>query len=126
VKKTIYPRKCNKDNFDVQPPIVAFPIRFLRDLSKAIVQLKPQRAIIFGSAIREGLNARDIDLLILADFFSHVLWQDRHKLFDLPRGPIYDLRLFTPLEFETFYPPTSPLRRRIEKEYIDLEEYYYV
>lgn len=103
---------------------VAFPLQFLRDLGDAIRWLRPQRAVIFGSAVRSGLGARDIDLLVLAESFGRFLWQDRPKLLDLPPGPIYDVRLFTPVEFETFYPPTSPLRQSIEDQNIDLEKYY--
>lgn len=101
-----------------------FPPSFLRALGKAIYKVRPIRAIIFGSSVKYGLCARDIDLLILSDYFDGILWQDRSKHLCLPEGPVYDLRLFTPLEFEVFYPPTNPFRQNIENEYIDLEVYY--
>ena len=43
--------------------------------------------------VRIGLNARDIDLLVLAESIGRFLWQDRLKLIDLPPGPIYNVRL---------------------------------
>jgi len=100
-----------------------FSNQFLKKLGEAIRFLQPQRAVIFGSAVRKGLEVRDIDILILAESLDQFLWQDRIKLLDLPQGPINDVRLFTPAEFETFYPPLSPLRHSIENQNIDLEEY---
>lgn len=117
-------KKRNDISLNARSICVALPLQFLRDLGDVIRWLRPQRAVIFGSAVRIGLNARDIDLLVLAESFGRFLWQDRFKLIDLPPGPIYDIRLFTSVEFETFYPPTSPLRHSIEDQNIDLEEYY--
>lgn len=103
---------------------MAFPHRFLRDIGHAIRWFQPQRAIIFGSAVKTGLAARDIDILVLADYFRCFLWQDRPKLLYLPPGPVYDVRLFTPTEFETLYPPSNPIRQSIENQNLNLEEYY--
>ena len=113
-------RKLDSDTIDNVP----FPRQFLEALGNSIRKLRPQRAIIYGSAVKQGLNARDIDLLIISEYFRKILWQDRINLLDLPPGPVYDVRLFTPAEFEILYPPTSPIRQRIESQYIDLEVYY--
>jgi|LGVF01.1.fsa_nt_gb hypothetical protein len=43
--------------------------------------------------VRIGLNARDLDSLVLAESIGRFLWQDRLKLIDLPPGPIYNVRL---------------------------------
>lgn len=123
-KDLMQENKRNEISLNARSFDVALPLQFLRDLGNAIQWLRPQRAVIFGSAVRIGLNARDIDLLVLAESIGRFLWQDRLKLIDLPPGPIYDVRLFTPVEFETFYPPTSPIRQSIEDQNIDLEEYY--
>jgi len=113
-------RKLDSDTIDNVP----FPRQFLEALGNSIRKLRPQRAIIYGSAVKQGLNARDIDLLIISEYFRKILWQDRINLLDLPPSPVYDVRLFTPAEFEILYPPTSPIRQRIESQYIDLEVYY--
>lgn len=86
--------------------------------------IKPKKALIFGSAVEKGLIARDLDLLILADIFSRYLWEDRTEFLKFPKGPKYDVRLFTPEEFEVFYPPRSPIRESIEAKNIDLKEFY--
>jgi hypothetical protein len=124
MEEKMYKNKRNDTSPNARSIGVPFSRQFLRDLGDAIRKLRPQRAVIFGSAVRIGLSARDLDLLVLAESFSRFLWQDRPTLLDLPPGPIYDVRLFTPAEFETFYPPTSPLRQSIEYQNIDLEEYY--
>ena len=103
---------------------MGLPNKFLKDVGDAIRWLRPIRAIIFGSTVRIGLKARDIDLLIIAESFNRFLWQDRPKLLVLPPGQIYDLRLYTPEEFEMFYPLSSPLRKTIENQNINLENYY--
>ena len=100
------------------------PLQFLTELGNAIKWLRPKRAIIFGSTVRNGLSFRDIDLLVLSELFGSYLWQDRFEMINLPKDYIYDLRLFTPAEFETFYPVTSPIRKSLESQYIDLKEYY--
>jgi len=53
-------RKLDSDTIDNVP----FPRQFLEALGNSIRKLRPQRAIIYGSAVKQGLNARDIDLLI--------------------------------------------------------------
>lgn len=100
--------------------MTVFPQGFLERISSALQRVRPSRAVLFGSATRLGLTARDIDVLVVAEAFEHVLWQNRPSLVDLPGGPVYDLRLFTPLEFETILPRGHPLRERIETDKIDL------
>lgn len=102
----------------------ALPPTFLQNVGDAIRWLQPIRAVIFGSTVRTGLKARDIDLLVIAESLNRFLWQDRPKLLVLPLGPIYDLRLYTPEEFDMFYPLSSPLRQTIENQNINLECYY--
>ncbi len=116
--------KKNESVLKVPSIDIAFPCQFLRDIGHAIRWLQPKRAIIFGSAVKTGLAARDIDILILADSFRRFLWQDRPLLLCLPPGPVYDVRLFTPTEFETLYPPTNPIRQSIENQNLNLEKYY--
>lgn len=96
----------------------------MQNLGKVIRWINPKRALIFGSAVEKGLVARDLDLLILADLFNRYLWEDRPELLKFPKGPIYDVRLFTPEEFEVFYPLGSPIRQSIDTKNIDLKEYY--
>jgi len=97
---------------------------FLLELGKSIKFLKPTRALIFGSYLDKGILARDIDLLILSDYFNNYLWQDRFELLDLPGNHFYDLFLYTPDEFKKFLPLTNLLRQNMEKHHLDLEVYY--
>ena len=101
-----------------------FQHAFLMKLGKSLKIIKPDRALIFGSAVQKGLNAHDIDLLILSDVFENYFWQERFKIISLPSGPLYDLRLFTPKEFEIIYPSNHFFRLSIENNNFDLEEYY--
>ena len=96
---------------------------FLYNLGNAIKWLRPKRAIVFGSVATNGLDARDFDLLIVSDYFSKILWQERPRLLSLPVGPTYDLRLFAPSEFDTLYPRGNSIRESIELNNIDLREY---
>lgn len=100
------------------------PDEFLVKLGDCLRKIKPKRALIFGSSVKKGLNAKDLDLIVLSDYFDDYYWQDRFKILDLPDGPIYDLRLFTPKEFEMIYPRGHVFRKSIEKNNIDLEKYY--
>jgi len=102
----------------------AIPEDFLRSLGAALRQVEPLQSIIFGSAVVKGLAARDIDLLVVSERFSAVLWQDRPRLLHLPDGPAYDLRLLTDEEFRVFYPLGSPFRTSMETKHIDLARYY--
>lgn len=121
----MYKRRRSGTNSNLQSSLhMVFPPKFLRNLANAIEWLQPQRVLIFGSAVRNGLGARDIDLLVVAEFFDRFLWQDRTRLLHLPPGPVYDLRLFTATEFEKFYPSSSPIRQNIENHNIDLREWY--
>lgn len=86
--------------------------------------MKPQRAVIFGSFLKKGLAARDIDLLIVSDYFVNYFWQDRFGLLDLPLNYVYDTWLYSPLEFENLLPLNNDLRQKIEKFSLDLEVYY--
>ena len=86
--------------------------------------LNPKRAIIFGSSVRLGLKARDIDILIISDYFKNILWQDRTKLFNISSNLSFDLRLYTQQEFDAFFPLTTPIRDSIEKENINLVDIY--
>ena len=97
---------------------------FLYELSKAILFLKPDRALIFGSFAEDGFFHNDLDLLIVSEVFNDYFWQDRIKLLNLPTGYIYDTRLYTPKEFKNLLPITNPLRQSIERCHIDLEDYY--
>jgi predicted nucleotidyltransferase len=97
---------------------------FLYLLGKSIKFLKPQRALIFGSFVHKGLNAKDIDLLVISDFFNQHFWQERVKFIDLPPGPIYDIRLFTSIEFESLYPIKTLFRQNLENHNINLEVFY--
>lgn len=100
------------------------PHEFLIDLGLSLKKVKPKRALIFGSVLWKGLDARDFDLLVLSDVFENYFWQDRFEILRLPLGPLYDLRLFTPEEFETLYPSDNFFRISIEKNNFDLEKYY--
>ena len=97
--------------------------KFLYELGKSIKPLKPEKVVIFGSFVDKGLNAHDIDLLIISNFFSNYFWQDRLKLLDLPHGPFYDVRLFTAAEFESLFPIDHHFRQNLEKHSINLEVY---
>ena len=97
---------------------------FLHKLGNAVKWLRPKRAIIFGSAVTNGFDARDFDLLIVSDYFLKILWQERPSLLSLPVGPTYDLRLFASSEFDKIYPRGNFFRESIEQENIDLSEYY--
>lgn len=116
--------KNNKNRKIATTKYMKIPIELIRAIIKSIKPLKPSRALIFGSAIEKGLNARDIDILITSKVFKNVLWQHRYKLLNLPQGPTYDLRLFTPLEFEKIYPIENPFRQTIENNNINLVNYY--
>lgn len=114
-----------KDNITcVESLHESLPLIFLSCLGKAIQLLHPKRAVIFGSAVTRGLTGRDIDLLVISDYFRRFLWQERPSLLNLPLGPTYDLRLFTSVEFENLYPRGNPFRESIEQNNIDLCEYY--
>lgn len=104
--------------------ISLIPDDFLIKLGTCLRKIHPKRALIFGSAVKKGLNVKDLDLIVLSDFFDDYYWQDRFKILDLPDGPSYDLRLFTPKEFEINYPRGHVFRESIEISNIDLEKYY--
>ena len=59
-EKELHKKKRNGASPDARSIGVVFPLQFLRDLGDAIRWLRPQRAIIFGSAVRTGLGAREI------------------------------------------------------------------
>lgn len=80
--------------------------------------------MIFGSYLNKGILAKDIDLLIVSNYFSDYFWQDRFGLLNLPGKHVYDLFLYTPNEFDVFLPIKSPLRKSIEKNNLNLEKYY--
>ena len=103
--------------------VTSIPQTFLECLGSALHHVNPSRAIIFGSVAVKGLSARDLDLLVVSEFFKQILWQNRPKLLQLPPGPPYDLRLFTAYEFETFYPIGSPFRTSIEGNHMDITRY---
>src|SRR5712664_362005 len=90
-----------------------FSVIFLQELGRALHPLHPTRATIFGSSVKLGMLARDLDLLVLSEKFSHVFWRDRFNMVSLPIGPSYDIRPFSPREFELFYPPDTPFRESI-------------
>lgn len=100
-----------------------FPHEFLLNLGLSLKRVKPIRAVIFGSALRKGLNVHDLDLLVLSDIFENYYWQERFGILSLPSGPLYDLRLFTPKEFEIIFPINNFFRMSIEKNNFSLEEY---
>jgi hypothetical protein len=113
-----------KDNIFANIRNGSLPLHFLYSLGNSIQWLPPKRANIFGSAVTRGLNAKDLDLLIISDYFEKILWQERPRLLVLPFGPTYDLRLFSSTEFETLYPRGNPFRESIEQNNISLRDYY--
>jgi predicted nucleotidyltransferase len=78
----------------------AIPTSFLREIASCLKLLKPSRVMIFGSSLMKGLEARDIDIAIISDRFSNIIWNERRFLVTLPEGPKYDMNLLTESEFE--------------------------
>ena len=50
---------------------------FLHKLGNAVKWLRPKRAIIFGSAVTNGFDARDFDLLIVSDYFLKTMLNNK-------------------------------------------------
>lgn len=96
------------------------PSEFLRDIIWRLEKIEPTRVSIFGSAVEKGLAAEDIDLLILAEDFADIHFNSREKIITLPHSYYFDVRPYTPEEFERLCPRGHPFRESIEAQHIDI------
>lgn len=97
------------------------PLDLLNRIAVSIVPLEPIIALIFGSSVTKGLEANDIDLIVVSAAFQTKMWQDRKNLIQLPSEYKFDLFLFTQLEFEDLRKTDWPFFRDIYSNVIDLK-----
>jgi len=90
-----------------------FPESFIEDLIASLKPVSPTKIMIFGSAVYQGLEARDLDIVVISEKFKGVLWHRRKDILHLPKGPKYDLNLLTELEFQLI-PSSHPLKKGLE------------
>lgn len=95
-------------------------IELVEDLSKAVQVVDPDRACLFGSAVELGLDADDLDVLVVSDSFKNCLFSNRRDLIPFSNKKPTDLWPYTLKEFSAIYPEQNPIRESIEKAYIDL------
>lgn len=92
----------------------------LKILSQVVRAVDPNRACLFGSAVELGLNADDLDILVVSDTFENIVFSDRKGMIDFPDEQLVDLWPYTVEEFSVLYPKQNPVRQSIENNYIDL------
>ncbi len=92
----------------------------LQEFAAGVQVIDPERAILFGSAVKEGLQADDFDILIVAEGFDEIRYQNRSAALNLPENLSIDLWMYTPPEFRTLYPRSDPIRQSMESDNIDL------
>jgi pantothenate synthetase len=86
----------------------------------SIKDVNPTRACIFGSILVDEQSASDIDIIILSTEFDGIQFSERKDFFDVPKDIYFDIRPYTPGEFETLFPPTHPFRQTIERQHLNL------
>ena len=93
---------------------------FITEITAGLKPIELTRACIFGSAVEEGAAAEDIDILILSKDFSGVHFTHREEMVLLPNSHYFDVRPYTPDEFERLCPRGHPFRESIESHHIDI------
>jgi predicted nucleotidyltransferase len=99
------------------------PDEFVAELIECVGKVEPERTCIFGSSVKEGLDAGDIDILILSEHFEGIQYRARDDLLEWPDGRIFDSWLYTPREFESLCSRGHPFRESIEDDRIELLPY---
>jgi hypothetical protein len=102
------------------PSDCPLPADVVEDLIEGTSQVRPSRLLLFGSATNLGLEANDIDLLVLSEEFKQIRFDLRRSLLDFPDELSVDTWLYTPVEFEEIYSPNGTLRRKMEEDSINL------
>lgn len=59
---------------------LGLPDEFMSQVVSGLSQIEIERACIFGSAVEEGLEARDMDLLLISPDFAEIHYQSRKTL----------------------------------------------
>jgi hypothetical protein len=95
----------------------------LEDLSKAVRVVNPKRACLFGSAVELGLDANDLDILVISDVFECHLFADRRDMIPFPKQKPIDVWPYTTEEFSALYTEHNPVRDSIESAHINLLDY---
>jgi hypothetical protein len=99
------------------------PGEFVTEITECVGKLEPERTCIFGSSVKEGLDAGDIDILVLSEHFKGIQYRAREDLLEWPDGQIFDSWLYTPREFESLCSRGNPFRESIEHDRIELLPY---
>jgi hypothetical protein len=98
----------------------SIPTDFITEITAGLKPVELTRVCIFGSAVEEGIAAEDIDILILSKDFAGVHFTSREEMVLLPNSHYFDVRPYTPDEFERLCPRGHPFRESIESQHIDI------